>query len=121
MIYNFFSFLLYIIIFITSIFNKKIKVFFAKRVCSVKSIEKGNYILIHASSLGEINLLDPFIKKILLDETKNIIISVVTDTGYNQALNKYSSSKVKVVYFPLDVNFLIKKMFKNIFNTLFSC
>jgi len=42
--------------------------------------------------LGEINLLDPFIKKILLDETKNIIISVVTDTGYNQALNKYSSS-----------------------------
>ena len=114
MIYNFFSFLLYIIIFITSIFNKKIKVFFAKRVCSVKPIEKGNYILIHASSLGEINLLDPFIKKILLDETKNIIISVVTDTGYNQALNKYSSSKVKVVYFPLDVNFLIKKMFKNI-------
>ena len=50
----------------------------------------------------------------MLDETKNIIISVVTDTGYNQALNKYSSSKVKVVYFPLDVNFLIKKMFKNI-------
>ena len=114
MIYNFFSFLLYIIIFITSIFNKKIKVFFAKRVCSVKPIEKGNYILIHASSLGEINLLDPFIKKILLDETKNIIISVVTDTGYNQALNKYSSSKVKVVYFPLDVNFLIKKIFKNV-------
>ena len=114
MFYNFFSFLLYIIIFIISIFNKKIRFFFEKRVCNVKPIEKGNYILIHASSLGEINLLEPFINKILLDESKRIIISVVTDTGYNQAVNKYNSPKVKVIYFPLDINFLIKKLFKNI-------
>ena len=114
MFYNFFSFLLYIIIFIISIFNKKIRFFFEKRVCNVKPIEKGNYILIHASSLGEINLLEPFINKILLDESKRIIISVVTDTGYNQAVNKYNSPNVKVIYFPLDINFLIKKLFKNI-------
>ena len=74
MFYNFFSFLIYICIFIVSIFNSKIRSFFVKRVCNVKPIESGEYILIHASSLGEINLLEPFIKKILLNNDKKIII-----------------------------------------------
>lgn len=114
MFYNFFLFLIYICIFIISIFNRKIRDFFIKRVCNVKSIENGEYILIHASSLGEINLLEPFIKKILLNKDKKIIISVVTDTGYNQASLKYSNPNVKIIYFPLDIKILIKKLFKNV-------
>ncbi len=94
--------------------NDNIKTVFEKRVFKIEPIECGKYILIHASSLGEINLLDSFIQKLQEDKSKNIIISVVTDTGYNQALLKYKSSNVRVVYFPLDNYFAIRKLFSRV-------
>lgn len=114
MIYNIFTSIIYLFIYVGTLFSRRMKNFFGKRVFNIEPIEKGDYILIHASSLGEINLLEPFIKKILVDESKNLIISVVTDTGYNQAILKYKSPNVKVVYFPLDNYFAIKKLFKNV-------
>lgn len=114
MIYNIITSIIYFFIYILTFFSRRVNSFFVKRVFKIESIEKGEYILIHASSLGEINLLEPFIKKILLDESKKLIISVVTDTGYNQAILKYQSPNVKIVYFPLDNIFSIKKLFKDV-------
>lgn len=114
MIYNAITSIIYLFIYILTFLSKRVNAFFIKRVFRIEPIEKGEYILIHASSLGEINLLEPFIKKILIDETKKLIISVVTDTGYNQATLKYQSPNVKIVYFPLDNIFSIKKLFKNV-------
>lgn len=114
MIYNIILSIAYFFIRILYFFNDNIKTFFEKRVFKIEPIECGKYILIHASSLGEINLLDSFIQKLQEDKSKNIIISVVTDTGYNQALLKYKSSNVRVVYFPLDNYFAIKKLFSKV-------
>lgn len=114
MIYNIILSLAYFFVRILYFFNDNIRAFFEKRVFKIEPIESGEYILIHASSLGEINLLDSFIQKLQEDKSKNIIISVVTDTGYNQALLKYKSSNVRVVYFPLDNYFAIKKLFSKV-------
>lgn len=114
MIYNIILSIAYFFVRILYFFNDNIKTFFEKRVFKIEPIECGKYILIHSSSLGEINLLDSFIQKLQEDKSKNIIISVVTDTGYNQALLKYKSSNVRIVYFPLDNYFAIKKLFSKV-------
>lgn len=114
MIYNIILSIAYFFVRIFSYFNKRTRDFFWKRVFNIEPIEEGKYILIHASSLGEINLLDSFIQKIQKNQSKKIIISVVTDTGYNQALLKYKNPNVKVIYFPLDNYLAIKKLFSKV-------
>ncbi len=114
MVYNIILFLIYIIIRITMLFNEKIRIFFTKRIIDVKPIEKGEYIYIHASSVGEVNLLDSLIKKILENKENKIILSVVTDTGYEQARIKYNSPRIKIIFFPLDFKFAIDRIFKEV-------
>ena len=121
-LYNLLRFLLYFIIVILSIFNKKLLKFFKSRLFQkigndkfLNNNEKAT--LIHFSSVGEFNLSKELIEKILQNrnagENQKVILSVMTDTGFSAVSKKYSENKnVKIFYFPLDDFFEIKKIYK---------
>ncbi|BBM45656.1 3-deoxy-D-manno-octulosonic acid transferase [Leptotrichia trevisanii] len=121
-LYNLLRFLLYFIIIILSIFNKKLLKFFKSRLFQKMGNDKflnnnEKAILIHFSSVGEFNLSKELIEKILQNrnagENQKVILSVMTDTGFSAVNKKYSENKnVKIFYFPLDDFFEIKKIYK---------
>lgn len=121
-LYNLLRFLLYFIIIILSIFNKKLLKFFKSRLFQKMGNDKflnnnEKAILIHFSSVGEFNLSKELIEKILQNrnagENQKVILSVMTDTGFSAVSKKYSENKnVKIFYFPLDDFFEIKKIYK---------
>ncbi|NME36079.1 MULTISPECIES: 3-deoxy-D-manno-octulosonic acid transferase [Fusobacterium] len=117
MIYNFLRVIIYIILFFVCIFDRKKREFIKKRFSQnfefLKSDNK--YFWIHCSSVGEVNLTDSLVKKILEKKDEEILISTFTDTGYETAIKKYSvNNRVKVIYFPLDDYFIINKILKTI-------
>lgn len=58
---------------------------------------------VHASSVGEVNLLDHFLRECLEKLDGDVLFSVFTDTGRELALAKYEEeSRVHICYFPLD-------------------
>ena len=115
-IYNILRYFLYMIIFIVSIFNRKIRKFFWKRLSQnlknqdfLKEDEKA--IFIHMSSVGEFNLSKELIEQ-LLKKNEKIIISVMTDTGKETIKKTYENNEnIKIIYFPLDDYFLLKKLY----------
>lgn len=115
MIYNLMrTLLIYPIIFFVKIFSRDKKEFIEKRTCQDLSfIEKKNTIWVHCSSVGEVNLSQPLIQKLLNEREEQILISVFTDTGYANAKDKYKDKeKVKIIYFPLDYYWKIRKIRK---------
>ena len=117
MLYNFFRLVIYIPLVFVYIFNGKKREFLKKRFFQDFSLLKNEkeYIWIHCSSVGEVNLSDSLIKKILEKKSENILLSVFTDTGFETAEKKYSTNdRIKIIYFPLDDYFLIKTILKNI-------
>lgn len=117
MIYNFLRFLLYIPMKIVMIFSKKKREFLKKRLNQDFNFlnSKDDYIWLHCSSVGEINLSDALIQKILLERKERILISVFTDTGYETGKNKYlSNERIDIIYFPLDSKWELRKIFKRI-------
>lgn len=116
-IYNLIRFFLYLVIMILALFNKKLLIFFKTRlfqkISNENFLEKDEKtILIHLSSVGEFNLSVELIEKILLRNEK-IVISVMTDTGFSVINKKYGNNKsVKILYFPLDDFFALKKIYK---------
>lgn len=112
--YNFFR---KSVLFIGKYFAKKEqRDFFLKRLTqNFNELNAGEYIWIHCSSVGEINLSEELVKKFYSISRKNILLSVFTDTGYKLALNKYSKYKnIKIIYFPLDCEKEINKILKKI-------
>lgn len=121
-LYNLLRFLLYLIIIILSIFNNKLIKFFKSRL--FQKMGNDNFLnndekaaLIHFSSVGEFNLSKELIEKILqggkAGENQKVILSVMTDTGFEAVSKKYSENQnVKIFYFPLDDFFAIKKLYK---------
>ncbi|WP_026737872.1 3-deoxy-D-manno-octulosonic acid transferase [Pseudoleptotrichia goodfellowii] len=117
-IYNILRFILYIPIFIISLFNKKTREFFKKRLFQdlknrdfLKKEEKA--VFIHMSSVGEFNLSKELIEK-LLERKEKIIISVMTDTGKEAVTKAYGNNKnIKIIFFPLDDYFMLRKVYKN--------
>ena len=84
-IYNILRYFLYGIIGIVSIFNKKLRIFFSKRLKQDFSKRKfsnnqNEAILIHMSSVGEFNLSRELIDRLIL-KGENVILSIMTDTG----------------------------------------
>ena len=72
---------------------------------------RSDKILIHMSSVGELNLSEELINQ-HLSKGKKIIISIMTDTGISLAIDKYSSNRnVQIIYFPLDDYRLLKNLF----------
>jgi tRNA (guanine-N7-)-methyltransferase len=107
-IYNAARFFLYPFLFIISVFNKKIRTFLSKRM-RVEEINRDKYYWIHLSSVGEMNLSEKLIEKIL-NENKKIYLTLMTDTGMDLFKKRYSGNpNITGVYFPLDDYFLIKK------------
>lgn len=107
-IYNTARFFLYPFLFIASLFNKKTRTFFCKRA-RVEKINRGKYYWIHLSSVGELNLSEKLIEK-LLNKNKKIYLTLMTDTGMELFRKRYQENPDIIgAYFPLDDYFLIKK------------
>lgn len=115
-LYNILRLLLYMPIFFISIFSQKTRIFFRKRLLqnfSDDSFSNKEATLIHLSSVGEFNLSQELIGR-MSEKGEKIIISVMTDTGFS-AVQKASGENrnIKVIYFPLDDYFLIRKLYKS--------
>ena len=73
-------------------------------------IENGKYILIHASSVGELKTITMFIEKLKkIFPEKKILILTMTPYGYKYVLDKKIADKV--VFAPIDIPFCVEKLF----------
>ena len=116
-VYNILRYFLYGIIGIVSIFNKKLCIFFSKRMKQDFSKRKfsnnqNEAILIHMSSVGEFNLSRELIDRLIL-KGENVILSIMTDTGKAAAEKGYGNNEnVAIFYFPLDDYVCLANLFK---------
>ena len=116
-VYNILRYFLYGIIGIVSIFNKKLRIFFSKRLKQdfskrKFSNNKNEAILIHMSSVGEFNLSRELIDRLIL-KGENVILSIMTDTGKAAAEKGYGNNEnVAIFYFPLDDYVCLANLFK---------
>ena len=116
-VYNILRYFLYGIIGIVSIFNKKLRIFFSKRLKQDFSKRKfsnnqNEAILIHMSSVGEFNLSRELIDRLIL-KGENVILSIMTDTGKAAAEKSYGNNEnVAIFYFPLDDYVCLANLFK---------
>jgi len=100
------------LLFVVMPFNKKAKEFYFKRTQKIGIQIEGSAVWIHASSVGEVNLSQTLVEKIMCE--KDVILSVMTDTGLAQAQQMYKGcSRVHPIYFPLDnvrcINHILKR------------
>ena len=116
-VYNILRCFLYGIIGIISIFNKKLRIFFSKRLKQDFSKRKfsnnqNEAILIHMSSVGEFNLSRELIDRLIL-KGENVILSIMTDTGKAATEKVYGNNEnVIIFYFPLDDYVCLANLFK---------
>lgn len=114
--YNFIRALLMPFLYMYMLINKDKREFFNRRFKQdFNFLEKDDYIWVHCSSMGEVNLSEALIKKLLLERKEQILLSVFTDTGMSNAKQKYKdNSRVKIIYFPLDKKNIIKEIISRI-------
>ena len=116
-VYNILRCFLYGIIGIISIFNKKLRIFFSKRLKQDFSKRKfsnnqNEAILIHMSSVGEFNLSRELIDRLIL-KGESVILSIMTDTGKAAAEKGYGNNEnVTIFYFSLDDYVCLANLFK---------
>ena len=96
--------------------NKEKKEFFYKRIKqNLDILKKEKYIWVHCSSVGEVNLSEALVKKILSERAERILLTVMTDTGMGTAKEKYKNTeRVDILYFPLDDKNVIKNILERI-------
>ena len=117
MVYNLLRLVIYVPLVFVFILSKKKREFLKKRFFQDIDFLKNEkeYIWLHCSSVGEVNLSDSLIKKLLQEKDENILISTFTDTGYETACKKYENNgRIKIIYFPLDDYFKIRKILAKI-------
>lgn len=67
------------------------------------SLKSEEYIWVHCSSVGEINLSETLIRKLLKSREERILLTMFTDTGIGVARDKFGKDeRVDIFYFPLD-------------------
>ena len=116
-VYNILRYFIYGIIFVVSVFNRKLRIFFSKRLKQDFNNRKflnnqNEVILIHMSSVGEFNLSKELIDR-LISKGENIILSIMTDTGKAAAEKSYGNNEnVAIFYFPLDDYVCLANLFK---------
>jgi len=111
MIYNLVRILLYIVIAVVSLFNKKIKGFVGKRLFQDYDLRRGNYYWVHCASVGEINLSESLVRRFLERGSEKVLVTMMTDTGMATAKAKYENDdRVILLYFPLDDRSAIRKI-----------
>lgn len=124
-------FFLIIMLFLYLIKNKHASGFFHKLIPSLSFTEdnknnnkKSKSLWIHAVSVGEVNASFYFINLLLnrinnninsKEKQKKIYLSVVTKTGYENAIKKFKGTPIFVIYFPYDFLFSVKN-FINLIN-----
>ncbi len=118
-IYRFITFFFYpfliILIYLRKLLNKEDKKRFKEKIfpsyfSPQKNLEK-KLIWFHAASIGEVQSIIPIIEK-LIDDRKNLEILITTVTlSANNIIQKrlFKYKNIKHRYFPLDINFLVKK------------
>ncbi len=76
---------------------------------------KGDFnCIVHAASVGEQVLIVPLIKA-LLEKDKRVLITCATTTGFQKAMDNFSSDKrVKICYLPFDFPSSIKRFFRQV-------
>ncbi len=115
MIYNFIRYILYIILGIVSIFNRKLRLFLRKRLFQNYKLGKGSYYWVHCASVGEVNLSEPLIRGLMEKSENKILLTMMTDTGMATAKGKYASDpRVEIRFFPIDDHLAITSILKNI-------
>lgn len=112
--YNFIRALLMPFLYMYMLINKNKREFFNKRFKqNFDFLRKEEYIWVHCSSMGEVNLSEALIKKLLLERKERVLLSVFTDTGMANAKQKYKDNeRVDIIFFPLDKKILLKILFQ---------
>ncbi|MDR3258221.1 MAG: 3-deoxy-D-manno-octulosonic acid transferase, partial [Fusobacteriaceae bacterium] len=112
MLYNFFRCAVVFFVRIVFSISKEKKEFFRKRENQkFDDLKKDDYIWIHCASVGEINLSEPLVKKLLEKKKEKILITCITDAGMKLSEHKYSKyENIKLKYFPLDNKKEIEKI-----------
>ncbi len=81
-----------------------------KQRIKIKDMQLDNSILVHASSVGEVNAIKPLLQKLIEDNPKKtFVMTCMTKTGIETA--KKLNSKLIVYPFPFDVSWIIKSAF----------
>ena len=111
---NFIYPFLIVLIFFRKLRNKEHQIRYKEKIfpSSFKTLEKNNSKLIwfHAASIGEIRSILPVIEKLNKNSSINFLVTTVTLSS--SEFLRYELKKYKNVihrFFPLDVNFIIKK------------
>ncbi|KDE65091.1 3-deoxy-D-manno-octulosonic acid transferase [Fusobacterium necrophorum] len=96
--------------------SRKQKEFIRSRLLqNYDGLSKNIHIWIHASSVGEVNLLEQFLQTCLENFEGDILLTIFTDTGRETALQKYGKEeRVHILYFPLDDKTSIQKILDKI-------
>lgn len=116
MLYNIILSILNFFSCIYTFFGGKRGEFLKKRLKqNYNALKKEDYIWLHCSSVGEINLSETFIKKILEKRRERILLTLFTDTGYALAKEKFKNyDKIDIFYFPLDNKKELNKILEKI-------
>ncbi|MDU1909731.1 3-deoxy-D-manno-octulosonic acid transferase [Fusobacterium sp.] len=116
MLYNILRILITPFIYMYMLINKEKREFFYKRMNqNLDILKKEEYIWVHCSSVGEVNLSEVLVKKILSERKERIFLTVMTDTGIETAKDKYKdNNRVDILYFPLDDRKIIRSMLEKI-------
>lgn len=93
--------------------RKKVNLFSLKERLGIFSFYLEKTVWIHAVSVGEVNLIEPVLKRLKETLSCPIVVSTTTLTGNLVAKKKYAKI-AKIVYFPLDLSFLVNKFLKRI-------
>ena len=114
--YNFIRALLMPFLYMYMLINKDKREFFNKRFKqNFDFLRKEEYIWVHCSSMGEVNLSEALIKKLLSERKERILLSVFTDTGMANAKQKYKDNdRVDIIFFPLDKKDIIENIISKI-------
>ena len=116
-LYRFLTFLLFpfffIIIYLRRFTNKEDKIRFKEKI----SINKIDYpknkrvFWIHAASIGETNSIFPLISKLVRDNDNIFILLTSTTLSSSELIKKkkFNKNNIQHHFFPLDVQFLVKK------------
>jgi len=103
------------VILIAFILKPKFRAGFWQKIGFYSNLNGKNTIWIHAVSVGEVNAVESFIKRLRLEyPDSNIVLTTVTRTGQNVAKNKLSKVVNSITYFPYDFNFSVNAALKAI-------
>ena len=119
--YKFLTSLLYpfllILIFIRKYFNKEHQIRYKEKVFfshfNVNRKDETKLIWFHAASIGELKSIIPIIEGLIKIDNIEILITTTTLSSGNLAEKIYKNfDKIHHRFFPLDINFLIERFFR---------